>query len=204
MNWIIVTAILCAGLFAIGYFLAKGRVDGISFGAHRERVVAISLIVVALGLINWLCSAIGWNWWRNTWDNHVTLFWLTQFAIVFACSVFLASENSFAKGFAKLLIAISILGWFTVNSFSVGDLIPDPTPKVVVTRVLILKGDVKEFRLDDIVTMDDLPTTLYRVNKQGQFKERKFGEPWNLPRHTNTIEFQATQDLVVQVRELHR
>ncbi len=201
---ILLTLVGIMVISAAAYFLARPREGSFDWEKHRDKVIALLLVIVALALINWLCYTIGWGWWKTVWTSHKTLFWLTQCALVVNVGIHLFSENGFAKGFAKLLIVISILGWFTVNSFSVSDLIPDPTPKVVVNKVLLLKGDVKEFRLDDIVTMDDLPTILYRVNRQGQFKERKFGEPWNLPRHTNTIEFQAAQDIVVRVRELRR
>lgn len=202
LTYVIVGVVAITVLLAIGYFLSRPRDQAYDWSQHREQVVAVGVIGLALTLINWLCSTVGWNWWNNVWTNHKSLFWITQLSIVFACIVFISLENSIAKLFSRGLLLLCTLGWFTVNDFSIGDLIPDPAQQTIVKKTLVKAGEVKGFYHSDIVELDDLPLIHYRVNNRGEFKVRKFGQDWKelLPADTNRLEFKADRDFIVKER----
>lgn len=169
--------------------------------AKTRPIVGFSLVwmivVFILNVVLWQIENPQWlALWKFKGSEGHPFFYFLMLLFVISMLLMVNVKTSSIKLCGLAIFALATYGW----TDTVEKTVPGPN-RVVIEKVLIPSGQVREFYLDDIVEMDDLPSTFYRVNRKGGWKERKFGEPWNLPRDANRIEFKAVQELLIKERK---
>lgn len=105
--------------------------DGI-WASSKNTVVSLGVIAGALVFINWLCAEVGWKWWATN-REHGTLFWVTQFAILFSVLALMTAKKGLAKVFALMVLVTIAAGWRTIASTGSAEQIAMSTPSTRVT-----------------------------------------------------------------------
>lgn len=133
LPWIVVTPALLLLLLIFGLTGKKkpdtapqGTGSGISsagsgglfqglWSKHSEKVLSITVITIALVLINLLCWSVQWQWWTINWENR-PFFYLSMASIIIACRSLMADHVSGGgKLFAVLVLGFVVAGWTTVS-----------------------------------------------------------------------------------------
>lgn len=159
-----------------------------------------TFVVFIVNIILWQIESPQWKaLWAYKGVEWSPLFVVIMCLFILSMLLMVNIRISSIKLCGLAIFALAIYGWTDVLEKTL-----PAKGRLVIDKFLVPKGQVKGLRFDDIATgenggMDDLPSTWYRVNRTGDWVERKFGKPWNLPRDTNWIEFKADQDFIIKV-----
>jgi uncharacterized membrane protein YiaA len=126
------------------------KIGGLKLWQSSKDLV-ITLCVVAVGLVfaNWLCSEVGWHWWKVNHQN-TALFWVTQFAVLFAFIAPMIKNNNRITFIAWGVLLVVIWGWVDTARGSLGGIfensvkVSDVAPYIVDKPIFCKAGVATE------------------------------------------------------------